>query len=68
MHTEYLLSGRSEKSTLEILRESMFAATVTGSPIESAARVIKKYEAKARRYYGSAIANLLEAAYFKIYW
>lgn len=55
VHTEYLLSGKTSMDTLKILRESMYAATVTGSPIESACRVIKKYETEARRYYASAL-------------
>jgi len=55
VHTEYLLSGKTSMNTLQVLRESMYAATVTGSPIESACRVIKKYETEARRYYASAL-------------
>jgi len=55
IHTEYLLSGKTDKDIVEILRNSMFAATVTGSPIESACRVIHKYEKEDRRYYASAI-------------
>jgi len=55
VHTEYLLSGKTSMDTLQVLRESMYAATVTGSPIESACRVIRKYETEARRYYASAL-------------
>jgi 2-amino-4-deoxychorismate synthase len=33
----------------------MFAATMIGSPLENAARVIKKYERESRRYYSSAL-------------
>jgi len=55
IHTEYLLSGKSDKDIIEILRDSMHAATVTGSPLESACRVIYKYEGEDRRYYGSPI-------------
>ncbi|MEK9165680.1 MAG: chorismate-binding protein [Patescibacteria group bacterium] len=56
IHTEYLLSGKSAKDIIDILRRSMYAATVTGSPVESACKIIKKYESEARRYYGSALA------------
>ena len=31
-HTEYELRGRSSLDVREVLRETMFAATVTGSP------------------------------------
>ncbi|HEY5714257.1 MAG TPA: chorismate-binding protein [Candidatus Gracilibacteria bacterium] len=56
MHTEYVLKGRTSRSVQEVLRDSMFAATVTGSPIESACRVIRKYEPGDRRYYASTLA------------
>jgi phenazine biosynthesis protein phzE len=36
----------------------MFAATMIGSPLENAARVIYKYETESRRYYSSAIVLL----------
>ncbi|MFH1712695.1 MAG: chorismate-binding protein [Candidatus Jacksonbacteria bacterium] len=55
IHTEYLLSGKSAKDIIDILRRSMFAATVTGSPVENACRIIKKYEPEDRGYYGSAL-------------
>lgn len=56
VHTEYLLAGPTERGVLALLRDSMFAATVTGSPIESAFRVIKKREPGPRGYYGSVLA------------
>lgn len=56
VHTEYLLAGPTQRGVLDLLRDSMFAATVTGSPIESAFRVIKKREPGARGYYGSVLA------------
>lgn len=56
VHSEYLLAGPTDKGVLELLRGSMFAATVTGSPIESAMRVIKKREPGSRHYYGSVLA------------
>ena len=55
-HTEYLLEGHSSLDVREILRESMFAPTVTGSPLESACRVISRYEQRGRGYYSGALA------------
>jgi 2-amino-4-deoxychorismate synthase len=57
-HTEYLIEGQTDRDVREILRETMFAPTVTGSPLESAARVIARYEPEGRRYY-SGIAALI---------
>jgi phenazine biosynthesis protein phzE len=56
MHTEYLLSGHSDLDVIDLLRETMFAATVTGGPVQNACRIIEKYEPRARRYYASALA------------
>jgi phenazine biosynthesis protein phzE len=36
----------------------MFAATVTGSPVENACRLIKRYEPEGRGYYGAVLALL----------
>jgi phenazine biosynthesis protein phzE len=58
VHTEYLLAGRSERDVREVLRDTMFAATVTGSPVENACRLIRRYEREGRGYYGSALALL----------
>jgi 2-amino-4-deoxychorismate synthase len=55
IHTEYLLQGRTEGDYMDAFRDSMFAATMIGSPLENAARVIKKYERESRRYYSSAL-------------
>jgi 2-amino-4-deoxychorismate synthase len=55
-HTEYLIQGRSTLDPRTILRETMFAPTVTGSPLESACRVISRYEPEGRGYYGGVIA------------
>lgn len=55
IHTEYLLSGESRKDIFELFTDSMFAATVVGSPVESACKVIAKYSQASRRYYGSAL-------------
>lgn len=56
IHTEYLLAGRSRRDVREILRDTMYAATVTGSPVENACRLIKQYEPEGRGYYGAALA------------
>ena len=58
IHTEYLLAGRSHRDVRDILRDSMFAATVTGSPVENACRLIKRYEQQGRGYYASVLALL----------
>ncbi|MFJ4778902.1 anthranilate synthase family protein [Streptomyces sp. NPDC088762] len=57
-HTEYFIEGRTDRDVREILYETLFAPTVTGSPLESAARVIHRYEPQGRRYY-SGIAALI---------
>lgn len=56
IHTEYLLAGRTQRTVPEVLRDSMFAATVTGSPVENACRLIEKYETAGRGYYGATMA------------
>ncbi|MCW2834803.1 MAG: Anthranilate synthase component and chorismate binding protein [Nocardioides sp.] len=56
VHTEYLLAGRSDRDPREILRDTMFAATVTGAPVENACQLISAYETEGRGYYGSALA------------
>lgn len=56
VHTEYLLAGRTDRDPRDILRDSMFAATVTGSPVENACRLIKQYEPQGRGYYASVAA------------
>ncbi len=56
VHTEYLLSGRTERDVRDVLRDSMFAATVTGSPVENACRLIERYESEGRGYYASVAA------------
>lgn len=58
VHTEYLLAGRTDRDPREVLRDTMYAATVTGSPVENACRLIKKYESEGRGYYGAALAIL----------
>ncbi len=56
IHTEYLLAGRSDRDHREILRDTMFAATVTGAPVENACRLIADYEPEGRGYYAAALA------------
>ncbi|WP_434740794.1 chorismate-binding protein [Micromonospora sp. SH-82] len=58
VHTEYLLAGRSSRDVREVLRETMFAPTVTGSPMENACRVIARHERTGRRYYAGVLALL----------
>ncbi|MEV4918074.1 anthranilate synthase family protein [Streptomyces tirandamycinicus] len=62
-HTEYELRGRSSLDVREVLRETMFAATVTGSPVQNACRVIERHEpvgpdGGGRGYYAGALALL----------
>ncbi|MFC9248551.1 anthranilate synthase family protein [Streptomyces sp. NPDC057136] len=57
-HTEYELRGRSSLNVREVLKETMFAATVTGSPVQNACRVIERYEPDGRGYYAGALALL----------
>ncbi|TDC21460.1 phenazine-specific anthranilate synthase component I [Streptomyces sp. 8K308] len=57
-HTEYELRGRSTLDVRDVLRETMFAATVTGSPLENACRVINRHERGGRGYYAGALALL----------
>jgi len=55
-HTEYFIEGRSTHDPRDILRETMFAPTVTGSPLQSAAKVVAKYEPAGRGYYSGVVA------------
>ena len=55
-HTEYLIEGRSHGDFRDLLKESLFAPTVTGSPLESACRVITRFEPCGRAYYGGVAA------------
>jgi len=55
-HTEYLLVGRTSLDVREVLRRTMFAPTVTGSPLENACRVIARYERNGRGYYAGVLA------------
>jgi phenazine biosynthesis protein phzE len=55
-HTEYLIEGRTDLDVRQILRESVFAPTVTGSPLQNACRVIARHERTGRGYYAGALA------------
>jgi 2-amino-4-deoxychorismate synthase len=55
IHTEYELVGRTSMDVLDAFRDSMFAATMIGSPLQNAARIIHRYETDSRRYYSSAL-------------
>lgn len=55
-HTEYLIEGTTFLSPQKIIKETLFAPTITGSPLENAFRVIKKYEPNGRGYYGGVIS------------
>ncbi|WP_225822719.1 anthranilate synthase family protein [Streptomyces naphthomycinicus] len=57
-HTEYELRGKSSLDVRDVLRETMFAATVTGSPVQNACRVIERHETGGRGYYAGALALL----------
>ena len=55
-HTEYVLRGRSRLDPRDILRETMFAPTVTGSPMQNACTVITRHERTPRGYYSGVAA------------
>ncbi|WP_457962464.1 chorismate-binding protein [Arthrobacter sp. D1-29] len=55
-HTEYLLEGRTGLDLREVLRATMFAPTVTGSPMENACSVIERHEEGGRGYYSGVLA------------
>ncbi|MEV3993054.1 anthranilate synthase family protein [Streptomyces sp. NPDC049837] len=55
-HTEYLIEGHSSLDVRDILRETLFAPTVTGGPLESACEVISRHEPEGRGYYAGVAA------------
>jgi 2-amino-4-deoxychorismate synthase len=61
-HTEYMLRGTSRLDPREILRETMFAPTVTGSPMQNACAVIARHESDPRGYYSGVAALFTPAA------
>jgi 2-amino-4-deoxychorismate synthase len=58
-HTEYFIEGHTTLDPRDVLRETLLAPTVTGSPLESACRVIAAHETRGRGYY-SGVAALIE--------
>jgi len=58
LHTEYFLSGVSEMPICQVIKESMHAATVVGSPLENAFKVGEKYNNFDRKYYGGILGVL----------
>jgi phenazine biosynthesis protein phzE len=61
-HTEYMLRGRSTMDPRDILRETMFAPTVTGSPMQNACTVITRHERSPRGYYSGVAALFTPSA------
>ena len=57
IHTEYLLEGHSRLDPREVLRLTMFAPTVTGSPMGNACAVIARHEPTPRGYYSGVLAR-----------
>jgi 2-amino-4-deoxychorismate synthase len=55
-HTEYFIEGCTTLDPRNILRETLLAPTVTGSPLENACRVITRRELRGRGYYGGVVA------------
>ena len=55
-HSEYVLTGQSDLDVRDVLRETLLAPTVTGSPLENAFRVITRHETTGRGYYGGVLA------------
>ncbi|MFD5778107.1 MULTISPECIES: anthranilate synthase family protein [Streptomyces] len=55
-HTEYFIEGRTALDPREILRRTLLAPTVTGSPLESACSVIARFEPEGRGYYSGVAA------------
>ena len=61
-HTEYMLRGQSTMDPRDILRETMFAPTVTGSPMQNACTVITRHERESRGYYSGVAALFTPSA------
>lgn len=55
-HTEYRIAGRSEALSATVLRHSLAAPTVVGSPLRNAAAVVARHEGRGRRYYSGVLA------------
>ncbi len=61
VHTEYELYGNRGLDPIDALRLTLHAPTVVGGPMESAARIIARYEPCSRRYYGGEIGVYIPA-------
>jgi 2-amino-4-deoxychorismate synthase len=55
-HTEYVIEGLTSMDAPEVLAATMFAPTVTGSPLRNACRVLARHERRGRRYYAGVLA------------
>ncbi|MGP7959626.1 anthranilate synthase family protein [Sanguibacter sp. A247] len=55
-HTEYVLAGQTQRDPRDVLRATMFAPTVTGSPMRSACTVLTRHEGRGRGYYAGVAA------------
>lgn len=55
-HTEYFVEGPTSADPRTVLRETMFAPTVTGSPLENAFRVVARHEQEGRGFYSGVLA------------
>jgi phenazine biosynthesis protein phzE len=61
-HTEFYIKGKTQYDPKVILLKTLFSPAVTGSPIENACRVIKRYEQRGRGYYAGVVALLSKDA------
>ena len=55
-HSEYVLTGAAALDVRDVLRETLLAPTVTGSPLENAFRVIARHESTGRGHYSGVLA------------
>ncbi|WIB65845.1 chorismate-binding protein [Curtobacterium sp. MCBD17_040] len=55
-HTEYRIGGTTTATAADVLRGTLFAPTVVGSPLRSAAAVIARHEGRGRGYYSGVVA------------
>ncbi|MFD9061154.1 anthranilate synthase family protein [Kitasatospora purpeofusca] len=55
-HTQHYITGQSALDPWRVLTQTLCAPTVMGSPLESAARVIRRYEPQGRGYYSGVAA------------
>jgi len=55
-HTEYFIEGSCDRDPRAVLGMTLFAPTVTGSPLENACRVIRRHEPGGRGYYSGVVA------------